>query len=392
MDRMPIDWFLEMPPVTRLWVLGIVATSIAEQFHFISPLHLLYNPSQVFKYGEYWRLVTCFLYFGKLNVNLFFNVYFVVRYSRIIEESMGGTGMHLGGGGNGGRQLFEGQPNNDDQRMLMQVLGAGENNNNNNNGEGARENRGSIKDFLFEFFGLGNIATLDYLWMLVVIGSMLLVVSTYFQILGFLGPMLSGSLIYVWARRNPDVVLSFLGVFVFRAPYLPWIMLLFSSVMNNNGSYGGGVKRWLQTNTDLISICVGHIYFFFEDIFPALANGRRPLAPPWETWNFERVVAAPAPENNGNNNADNNENNNNTNRVEQPIDTNNVINRQQENERPVGENKPTGSNESNEKQKQNLSFDSSSKPIPKVSNVLETPRVDSSSSSQQDSFQEIDSN
>lgn len=322
MDRMPIDWFLEMPPITRLWVLGIAATSIAEQFHLIGPLQLLYSSSQVFKHGEYWRLVTCFLYFGRLNVNLFFNVYFVIRYSRIIEESMGGTGMHLGGAGR--HQLFEGQLNNenDDQRMLMQLLGAGGENNNNNNGENENgaggENEGAvggIKHFLFEFFGLGNIATLNYLWMLVVIGSMLIIVSSYFQILGFLGPMLSGSLIYVWARRNPDVVLSFFGLFVFSAPYLPWIMLLFSSVMNDSGNSGGSIKKWLQSNTDLIAICVGHIYFFFEDIFPALADGRRPLAPPWETWHFERVVEQAPPE-------EQNENDN-TNQQEQPINNNN---------------------------------------------------------------------
>lgn len=63
----------------------------------------------------------------------------------------------------------------------------------------------------------------------------------------FLGGPLSFSLIYIWARRNPSVRLSFLGLFVFNAPYLPWVLLLFRLVINNT-----------LPKDDLMGIAVGH--------------------------------------------------------------------------------------------------------------------------------------
>lgn len=33
---------------------------------------------------------------------------------------------------------------------------------------------------------------------------------------------------YVWGRRHQYVNLSFLGIFTFTAPYLPWVLLAFS--------------------------------------------------------------------------------------------------------------------------------------------------------------------
>lgn len=39
---------------------------------------------------------------------------------------------------------------------------------------------------------------------------------------------------YVWGRRNPYVTLSFLGMFNFTAPYLPWVLLGFSVILRSN--------------------------------------------------------------------------------------------------------------------------------------------------------------
>lgn len=96
----------------------------------------------------------------------------------------------------------------------------------------------------------------------------------------FLGSPLSFSLVYIWARRNPSVRLSFLGLFIFSAPYLPWVLLLFSLVLNNS-----------LPKDDLLGIVVGHIYYYFSDIYPRIANGSRPLDPP-ELW---RRMFAPTP-------------------------------------------------------------------------------------------------
>lgn len=68
----------------------------------------------------------------------------------------------------------------------------------------------------------------------------------------FLGSPLTFMMVYLWGRRNEHVRMSFLGLFPFTAPYLPWVLLSFSILLGNSAT------------TDLIGIVVGHIYYFFE--------------------------------------------------------------------------------------------------------------------------------
>jgi len=89
----------------------------------------------------------------------------------------------------------------------------------------------------------------------------------------FLGSSLVFMMIYVWGRRNEDIRMSFLGLFPFTAPYLPWVMLGFSVLLGN------------PAMVDVIGICVGHAYFFLRYVWPVIADvrgwrWRRPLEPP----------------------------------------------------------------------------------------------------------------
>ena len=45
--------------------------------------------------------------------------------------------------------------------------------------------------------------------------------------------------VYVWGRRHQYVNLSFLGIFTFTAPYLPWVLLAFSGLFGRAGGGGG---------------------------------------------------------------------------------------------------------------------------------------------------------
>lgn len=63
----------------------------------------------------------------------------------------------------------------------------------------------------------------------------------------FLGTALSSSLVYIWSRRNPEVRMSFLGLLVFTAPYLPWVLLGFGMLVH------GQVPK-----DELCGIVVGH--------------------------------------------------------------------------------------------------------------------------------------
>ena len=61
--------------------------------------------------------------------------------------------------------------------------------------------------------------------------------------------------------------MSFLGLFNFTAPYLPWVLLIFSVMLGSSPL------------VDLLGMVVGHIYFFFEDVYPVV-SGRRLLRTP----------------------------------------------------------------------------------------------------------------
>ncbi len=87
-------------------------------------------------------------------------------------------------------------------------------------------------------------------------------------------------LVYIWARRNPFVRMSFFGLLTFQAPYLPWVLLGFSLLLGNSVS------------VDLLGMAVGHIYYFLEDVFPNQPNGWRILQTPMAL----KVLCDPAPE------------------------------------------------------------------------------------------------
>lgn len=78
--------------------------------------------------------------------------------------------------------------------------------------------------------------------------------------LTFLGSSLSFMLVYVWSRRNRHAQMNFLGLLVFTAPYLPWMLLTFSVLLEGHVA------------VDLLGIAVGHIYYFLEDVYPLMTN------------------------------------------------------------------------------------------------------------------------
>ncbi|CAG8598493.1 13870_t:CDS:2, partial [Ambispora leptoticha] len=112
--------------------------------------------------------------------------------------------------------------------------------------------------------------TADYFWLLFLAATALLLLSRFVS-LHFLGSPLAFTLVYIWSRRNPFIRLNFLGLFVFSAPFLPWVLLGFSLMLNNVFPVG-----------DLMGIAVGHVYYFFEDVWPheRASGGRRLLKTP----------------------------------------------------------------------------------------------------------------
>jgi Derlin-2/3 len=78
--------------------------------------------------------------------------------------------------------------------------------------------------------------------------------------LTFLGNCLSSVMVYVWSRRNPDALLSLLGLFTFRAPWLPLVLMGFSFTMH------GQIPK-----DEICGLIVGHSKSFNVD-WEAVAN------------------------------------------------------------------------------------------------------------------------
>jgi Derlin-2/3 len=85
-----------------------------------------------------------------------------------------------------------------------------------------------------------------FTWMLCYAITTLLCLAPLVSVV-FLGSILSSTLVYIWSRKHPDVQLSFLGLFIFKAPWLPWVMIGLSVVMHGN---------WPKD--ELCGIAVGH--------------------------------------------------------------------------------------------------------------------------------------
>ncbi|TPX68581.1 hypothetical protein SpCBS45565_g03041 [Spizellomyces sp. 'palustris'] len=202
------EWYYEVPVITRTYVTAVVLTTLACQLDLVSPFHLYFNWTLIWRSRQWWRLITSFLYFGNFSLDFLFHMFFLVRYSRMLEEG---------------------------------------------------SFRGRTADFLW-FLLFGMLATIGM--------SPLLPARTSIP---FLSSPLTFMLVYVWSRRNAFIRMNFLGIFTFTAPYLPWVLLGFTILLNNQWPAG-----------DLMGLAVGHVYYFLDDVYPRMeiSDGRRLLRAP----------------------------------------------------------------------------------------------------------------
>jgi Derlin-2/3 len=196
-----LGWYREIPLISRVYLTLAFCTTLAVYADLVSPYTLYYNYESIRIRGQYWRLLSSFLFFGSFSLDFLFHMYFVIRYCRLLEEG---------------------------------------------------PYRGRTGDFLF---------------MLMFGAASMLIIVVVFQSLAtikFLGHPLAFMMVYVWARdaENLNVRMSLLGLFPFNAPYLPWVLLLFSLFLGN------------PIETDILGIIVGHIYYFLETVFPKVAEVR----------------------------------------------------------------------------------------------------------------------
>uniref|UniRef100_A0A6B2LG84 Derlin n=1 Tax=Arcella intermedia TaxID=1963864 RepID=A0A6B2LG84_9EUKA len=75
-----------MPPVTRWLFTGSFVVTLAANFSLLSPMSLILHYESIFYNFELWRLVTAFLYHGRLGFPFLINMMFLVRYGASVEK------------------------------------------------------------------------------------------------------------------------------------------------------------------------------------------------------------------------------------------------------------------------------------------------------------------
>lgn len=187
------EWWKSVPPVTRSYIFLSVITTGAVSLEVVTPLKLYLNWLLVLRNGEVWRIFTNFLFFGNFSLDFLFHMFFLYRYSKMLETN---------------------------------------------------SFRGRTADFLF----------------MLLFGSFVLVALSRFTYVDFLGPSLTFMMVYVWGRRHTHQFVNFLGVISFSAPYLPWVLLMFSFVVGSSPIM------------DLLGIFAGHIYYYMADVYPQMSG------------------------------------------------------------------------------------------------------------------------
>ncbi|KAK6197361.1 Der1-like family-domain-containing protein [Scheffersomyces amazonensis] len=195
MDRIG-DWITSIPPVTRYWSMLIFAVGFYSSIAPENKMLVLFIPDKAFS-SQPWRLITGFCYFGDLSLELVINMVLSLKAVRYLEESYTCPSS-----------LFP--------TSIVNTL---------------TPNQKAKLSGLRE-----NYKTLDFLYLLVQICVSLLVLVTYafykmnYKILSP-GLLLDDSLLYIWCRCNPNLIVPLFGIINLKIAYLPLCYTLIRSIL-----------------------------------------------------------------------------------------------------------------------------------------------------------------
>ena len=79
--------WLSLPVITRWYATLVVGTSVLIALDVVSPFYLYFNYRLIVYKNEWWRLLTNFLYMGELGIDFVFHMFFLIRYSKSLEET-----------------------------------------------------------------------------------------------------------------------------------------------------------------------------------------------------------------------------------------------------------------------------------------------------------------
>jgi len=140
----PEEWFKNLPVVTKYYFVAAVATTTLISLGLVNPIYLYLDFDLVFRKFQIWRLITCFMFFGKFSLPFLFQIYILVKYFQMLEDG----------------------------------------------------------------YFVGSRGTADLIILMVFGWSVMLVIAYLLEGLVFLGPALVFMVLYIWSRKDPyrDVI------------------------------------------------------------------------------------------------------------------------------------------------------------------------------------------
>ena len=70
--------YMDIPVISRLYFTGAFLTTAGCALDIISPFSLYFNFDLIFHQGQFWRLITTYLFFGMFSIDFLFHMYFLV--------------------------------------------------------------------------------------------------------------------------------------------------------------------------------------------------------------------------------------------------------------------------------------------------------------------------
>eukprot|EP01137_Pigoraptor_chileana_P030043 Opistho-2@1300 len=83
-------WYRGVPTVTKWWLTGAFVLTLAANFNLISAYYLILDWENFAHKFQFWRIITAFLFMGKLGFPFLINLIFLYQYSRQNEDGLYG--------------------------------------------------------------------------------------------------------------------------------------------------------------------------------------------------------------------------------------------------------------------------------------------------------------
>eukprot|EP00197_Chlamydomonas_leiostraca_P001251 CAMPEP_0202885494 /NCGR_PEP_ID=MMETSP1391-20130828/41692_1 /ASSEMBLY_ACC=CAM_ASM_000867 /TAXON_ID=1034604 /ORGANISM="Chlamydomonas leiostraca, Strain SAG 11-49" /LENGTH=248 /DNA_ID=CAMNT_0049568745 /DNA_START=100 /DNA_END=846 /DNA_ORIENTATION=+ len=82
------NWWKGLPPITRWMATSMLVLTVAGNFGWISPMYLVLFWKPILKKFEVWRLITNFMFLGRLSINFVVRMLWVIQYGVPLENQV----------------------------------------------------------------------------------------------------------------------------------------------------------------------------------------------------------------------------------------------------------------------------------------------------------------